>query len=53
MVKKDKAIVDEKCKCGHLRSEHNDTLAIGHGDCKVCECFKFTWTGFIYKIEIK
>ena len=41
-------IVDELCKCRHLRSEHNDTFSKGHGDCTKCECEKFTWISFLY-----
>lgn len=45
------------CTCGHLgdgpNSQHHDTLAHGHGGCKVkgCKCGKFTWAG--WKAEIK
>ncbi len=37
---------DEWCTCAHRRSDHEDTLSWGHGDCLVenCECMKFTWT---------
>ena len=40
-------IIDEKCSCGDLRSEHRDTVAYGHGPCSLCGCTKFTWVGFI------
>lgn len=34
-IKKDKGIIDEMCKCGHLQSQHKDTyLEKGHGPCK-------------------
>lgn len=40
-----------RCTCGHIgdkiNSEHNDTMAYGHGDCQKCDCLKFTWAGFI------
>jgi hypothetical protein len=56
-------IVDERCACGHLRSEHADNLggiARGHGPCcaetaetfpgsGVCSCRRFTWAGFVYE----
>jgi len=42
-------VIDEMCRCGHKRSEHNDTLARGHGNCKKCKCVKYTWTSFILK----
>ena len=41
---------DEICTCGHLKSSHNDALnglAKGHGECKLCECNKFTWESFV------
>lgn len=40
-------IIDEYCTCGCLKSEHNDTLAKGHGSCKKCDCPKFTWASFV------
>lgn len=40
-------IVDEVCLCGALRSEHEDTLAYGHGPCPDNRCTKFTWAGFV------
>lgn len=46
MIREDRA--DELCSCGHRKSEHNDTLARGHGSCKVCGCRKFTWVKFIF-----
>lgn len=38
--------LDEKCSCGHLKSQHNDRYQKGHGDCKVCKCKQFTWVGW-------
>lgn len=39
------------CTCGHIgdkfNSEHQDTLAGGHGACKLCDCQRFTWAGFV------
>ena len=49
--------IDEKCSCGHLRSEHHDTLSYGHGPCAmavspdgsaICDCQQFTWTGHVF-----
>lgn len=43
-------IFDERCRCGHLRTQHNDSLvAFGHGECLLdgCDCSKFTWREFI------
>ncbi len=49
---KGKQVIDEKCSCKHLKSEHEDTvggLAIGHGKCthSACKCQKFTWVGWV------
>jgi hypothetical protein len=41
-------IKDERCYCGHLKSEHFNTLVRGHGKCKKCWCKKFTWKEFVY-----
>ena len=32
-----RVVLDEVCLCGHLRSEHRDTIAYGHGSC-ACAC---------------
>jgi hypothetical protein len=47
--------IDEKCSCGHLRSEHHDTLAYGHGPCAMedgvghdCPCLQFTWWEHVF-----
>lgn len=45
-------VVDEKCRCGHLKSEHTDlhpVYAKGKGACKKCECERFTWVSFVMK----
>lgn len=39
------------CTCGHTgdgrNSQHYDTVALGHGACKICTCKKFTWSRWI------
>lgn len=36
------------CRCGHPQQEHEDThFEVGHGRCKNCSCFRFTWTKFL------
>lgn len=36
------------CKCGHAQTEHDDTpFEVGHGSCKNCDCYRFTWTGWM------
>jgi hypothetical protein len=42
-------ILDELCHCGHLRSEHTDTISFGHGMCERCPCLKFTWFAMVTK----
>lgn len=47
--------VDERCQCGHLRSEHNDlgigqTMPVqwlGHGTCLKCACIHYRWESFV------
>lgn len=50
-------IQDEMCVCGHLRSEHDDRFAAGHGACRaarafgeknLCKCAQFTWKSFVF-----
>ena len=44
-----KKIIDERCRCGHLKSEHGTTMvAVGHGSCNECGCCRFTWMEYIY-----
>jgi len=40
----------DMCKCGHLRSEHGDTIERGHGGCLAtrCQCTKFVWVGVVH-----
>jgi hypothetical protein len=49
---------DELCACGHLKSEHHDSIGVlsgdwnsGHGACKIegCDCKKFKWISFVAK----
>ena len=53
-------IKDERCSCGHLKSEHYPSsyhiggnltpLKIGgHGRCSKCNCTKFTFTDWVGK----
>lgn len=41
-------IIDEKCKCGGMRSEHEDTISLGHGPMPSRGCGKFTWIGWVH-----
>ena len=43
----EQTVVDDLCACGALRSQHNHTLAWGHGDCPATECGKFTWVEWV------
>ena len=40
-------VLDEKCLCGHLCSEHADTISYGHGFCGECGCIRFAWVDFV------
>lgn len=42
-------IKDERCYCGHLKSEHWDRFSQGHGPCIKCDCPQFTWKEFVFK----
>jgi hypothetical protein len=44
-------VVDERCKCGLLRSEHMDTTQYGHGMSFDGTCQKFTWASFVKRDE--
>jgi hypothetical protein len=54
-LKDGRIVLDEKCACGHLRTEHQDRLrgaAFGHGRCKqsrFCHCDRFTWVAHVFK----
>lgn len=45
------------CKCGHTgdgaNSSHNDSLALGHGSCRIkdCQCKRFTWSHWLPDFE--
>src|SRR5688572_1820536 len=47
---KGKTIIDELCRCNHLRSKHHDSPAYGHGECSdpECPCDKYTWASMVY-----
>lgn len=45
--KSGETIINELCSCGALKTEHNPTLALGHGSCDRTNCRKFTWDKFI------
>ena len=48
MVEQNK-IIGSICRCGHLQEEHEDSnVAIGHGECTICNCERFTWSKFLY-----
>lgn len=43
-------IIGKNCVvCGHLKSDHVDTIARGHGGCRKCPCNQFTWVRFIFE----
>lgn len=46
--------IDERCGCGHLRSNHYGPAPIaGHGACgqTPCDCNKFTWAEHVYQSQ--
>lgn len=43
-------IIDEVCKCGHLKSQHDGIS--GHGTCdkkNFCSCDIYTWSGWVVR----
>lgn len=45
------------CLCGHTgdgdESQHDDNeVALGHGECLVCKCEKFTWVAFLPEYQV-
>jgi hypothetical protein len=53
-IKNGKAVIDELCACGELRSLHADLhdhgFEVGHGRCEVpgSTCQQFTWTSMVF-----
>ena len=43
-----RAIVDEVCTCGGLRSKHQPYLAFGHGSMPENNCYKFSFQSRIF-----
>ena len=47
------------CACGHTgdggRSQHKDTLQLGHGRCLSagCNCQQFTWSGWTERAKLE
>ena len=49
-----KQVIDEKCECGHLKTQHKTgNFAVGHGACKECLCKQFTWSGWVTEADRK
>lgn len=44
-------IIDEKCNCGALRTEHQPRYAPGHGPCHRTGCRQFTWSENVYSAK--
>ena len=45
------------CTCGHLGGHicngvHTTNLQEGHGECTLCECRQFTWSGYMHRQEL-
>jgi hypothetical protein len=45
---KGRRIINEKCTCGHLRTQHDARFDLGHGECTACFCGQFSWIGFVF-----
>ncbi len=58
-LKDGRLVINEVCRCGHLRTEDQDALrgiVVGHGRCKksrFCGCTKFSWASRIFKSNTK
>lgn len=42
----EKEVVDERCYCGHLKSEHYGGYR--QLPCNLCKCQRFTWFGWVF-----
>lgn len=40
-------IIEEICRCGAFRADHEDTLVYGKGKCVATGCREFTWTNHV------
>ena len=52
LVASGKIVINEKCSCGAMRTEHEDgraQFAQGHGPCKRTGCREFIWAKNVYK----
>ena len=45
----EKTVVDERCYCGHLKSEHGPYDAVGYRACLQCGCRRFVWYGWVFE----
>jgi hypothetical protein len=58
-LKDGRVIVDERCSCGHLQSEHGPdqyasklgVIVEGHGGCLQleCNCQQYRWVGWVFE----
>lgn len=44
-------VLDELCRCGALRSLHQDTFAFGHGGYPMTACAQFTWESSVFPLQ--
>lgn len=49
-----KAVIDERCRCGRPRTEHEPGGggAFGHGPCAASGCGQFTWAGSVLAEDV-
>ena len=45
---KGRQIINEKCACSHLRTQHDACFDLGDGECTACFCERFSWIGFVF-----
>lgn len=41
-------VINERCSCGALKTEHNARFSPGHGDCERTKCRQFRWASWVY-----
>jgi len=44
---KDGVVINERCRCGALKTQHDQRLAMGHGPCPETQCRQFTWDSWV------
>ncbi len=50
---KEGVIIDERCSCGALASNHFPRFQPGQGACPETNCPQFKWVGWVYEKEVQ